>query len=128
METSSGTAVTPADITEAVLRNAAADRVQLLHPEHGKSAHTVERTVYAAVRCAVLDAVSDRSGTLRFSDLAAEVERRTPAGLWTRRSVGWWTTAVKLDLEARGEIARVPGVCPQLLQLATDAHVVPSPI
>ncbi|MBW3603547.1 MAG: hypothetical protein KY460_01340 [Actinobacteria bacterium] len=38
--------------------------------------------------------------------------------LWREASVGWYTTAVKLDLEAREVISRVPGSSPQLLELA----------
>jgi hypothetical protein len=33
-------------------------------------------------------------------------------------SVGWYVTAVKLDLEARNEIHRLPGVSPQRVRLA----------
>jgi len=31
-------------------------------------------------------------------------------------STGWYTTTVKLDLEAKGEIERVPGSTPQRLR------------
>ncbi len=32
-------------------------------------------------------------------------------------SVGWYATTVKLDLEARGLIERMPGESPQVLRL-----------
>ena len=71
--------------------------------------------MYEAVREAILDAVAGEVPGLRFVDLSREVERRAPKGLFENASVGWYTTTVKLDLEARGLIKRVPGVSPQRL-------------
>ena len=34
-------------------------------------------------------------------------------------SIGWYVTTVKLDLEARGVIERVPNVTPQQLRLVS---------
>jgi hypothetical protein len=35
-------------------------------------------------------------------------------------SISWYVTTVKLDLEARGLIARVPGSHPQRLRMAEE--------
>ncbi len=43
-------------------------------------------------------------------------ERRTPAEMWSDASVGWYTTTVKLDLEAKGIIEKEGS--PQILRLA----------
>ena len=71
--------------------------------------------MYEGVRKAILDAVPGEEPGLRFKDLSKEVEQRAPKGLFENASVGWYTTTVKLDLEARGLIKRVTGVSPQRL-------------
>jgi hypothetical protein len=57
-----------------------------------------------------------RAPGLRFRELPARVARRIPAA--QRRALGsisWYVTTVKLELEVRGEIRRLPGVSPQAL-------------
>jgi hypothetical protein len=89
-------------------------KVQMQHPE-GRKAPSIEESMYAPVRAAILDAVPRTGDGLPFRDLSAEVAARTPAEMWSRASLGWYTTVVKLDLEAREEIYRVPDVVPQRL-------------
>ena len=88
-------------------------RVMTLHPE-GKEGVNIDKEKYEAVKQAILDAVG-AVGELPFSDLSAEVERRV---VDFDGSYGWYTTTVKLDLEARGLIERVPKKTPQYLRLA----------
>ena len=88
-------------------------RVMTLHPE-GKEGVNVDKEKYEAVKQAILDAVGT-VGELPFSNLSGEVERRVPD---FDGSYGWYTTTVKLDLEARGLIERVPKKSPQHLRLA----------
>lgn len=82
-------------------------RIQLLHPT--KTAPTVEQSKYDAVRRAILAALPTRGAGLPFRALATEVGRRMDNAAFGSGSVGWYTTTVKLDLEARGLIRRVPG-------------------
>lgn len=91
-------------------------RVQLRHPEPGRRAPRIDSAMYEAVRAAILAALPREGEGLAFSRLAAEVERRTPPQLWKERSIGWFTTAVKLDLEARNLVERIPGAGPQRLR------------
>jgi hypothetical protein len=84
-----------------------------LHPE-GKEGVNVDKEKYEAVKQAILDAVGS-AGELPFSDLSVEVEQRVPV---FDGSYGWYTTIVKLDLEARGLIERVPKKSPQYLRLS----------
>jgi hypothetical protein len=81
-------------------------RVQCRHPDPRKSAPSVDGRLYALTRAAILDAVPSRGEGLLFGALRGEVERRTPPGTWASASVGWYTTVVKLDLEARGLLQR----------------------
>jgi len=89
--------------------------VQCLHRDKRKLAPRIDRHLYEVTRAAILDAVPTRGEGLAFRALVGEVARRTPPETWVRASVGWYTTVVKLDLEARGELRRVPTSGPQRL-------------
>ena len=70
---------------------------------------------FEAIRTAILAAV-DEAGPegLPFGQVATEVKERLSADeLADLGSVGWHATSVKLELEVRGEIFRMPGVSPQ---------------
>lgn len=92
-------------------------KVQTLHPDPDKSGPRIDSIKYDAFRKAILKAVPRRKDGIPFRELSAVV-----AGLLPKRvsdqvgSVTWYTTTIKLDLEARGEIERVPGVKPQRLR------------
>lgn len=88
------------------------ERIQTEHPDPDKEGVNIRVEIYDPVKAAILAAV-DEYGEVAFGDLAAEVEARTDAAIWADASVGWYTTSVKLDLEARGLIERVPGTRPQ---------------
>ena len=90
-------------------------RVEALHPDPKKKGTRISKEMYEAIREAILDAVPGEEPGLRFMDLSREVEHRAPERLFENASVGWYTTTVKLGLEARGLIKRVPGVSPQRL-------------
>ena len=72
--------------------------------------------MYDPVRTAILHAVREIDG-IRFGDLSDAVGARTSPDLWQNSKVGWYTTSVKLDLEARGLIERYGS--PQRLRLTT---------
>ena len=91
------------------------ERVEALHPDPKKKGTRISKEMYEAVREAILDSVPGEEPGLRFMDLSREVEQRAPERLFGNASVGWYTTTMKLDLEARGLIKRVPGVSPQRL-------------
>ncbi len=93
------------------------DRITIKNPNTGRDDTRILRSMYDPVRSAILDAIRD-AGTMPFQDLAGEGQRRTPPEMWESASVGWYTTTVKLDLEARGEIERVPRSSPQMLRIA----------
>jgi hypothetical protein len=98
-------------------QSARAARIQTRHPDPAKSMPRIERGVYDAFRAAILAAVPDEGSGLPFKDLAPLVAERLPAEIRSRiGSVGWYTATVKLDLEARGELERVPGERPQRLR------------
>lgn len=89
------------------------ERIMTLHPD-GKQGVNIERAKYDAVRQAILDSLAER-GEIPFAalDEAVAAHLNEPFD----GSIGWYTTTVKLDLEARGEIERVPGRAPQVVRL-----------
>ena len=92
-------------------------KVQTKHPQRGKAMPRIDRVTYDAFRAAILRAVPAAGAGLPFQDLPAKVSSLLPKAV--RASVGsvsWYTTTVKLDLEARGLIERVAGAKPQRLR------------
>ena len=88
------------------------------HPD-GKEGVNIEREKYDLIRCTILEILEERE-VETFKDLGREVKRRI--GRDFDGSVIWYYTTVKLDLEARGEIERVPGRIPQHLRLVEKAY------
>ncbi len=94
-----------------------ATRVQTKHPERGKSGPRIERVKYDAFSRAILKAVPRTKQGIPFGELARRVSPLLPRAVRNAvGSVSWYTTTIKLDLEARGRIERVPGSSPQRLR------------
>ena len=92
------------------------ERIQLRHPERGKSAPRIERWKYEALKRAILKVVPRKEPGLPFARLAPAVTRHLSRAERAKLgSVAWYSISVKLDLEARGVLRRVPGVAPQRL-------------
>ena len=84
------------------------------HPDPGKSGVNISRQKYDAIRVAILDAIRAR-GEITFTELTQDVRIRLEGTF--EGSISWYVTTVKLDLEARGLIERVPKSRPQRLRL-----------
>ncbi len=94
---------------------AAGERVLTLHPE-GKAGVRIDSAKYEAMRKAILSVVPRSGEGIAFFDLPGRVKPRLGSTAFEEGdSVMWYVTTVKLDLEARGEIRRVPGARPQRL-------------
>lgn len=96
------------------MSNSGTSRITIENPNTGRTDGTIARSFYDPVRQAILDAIGEADG-LPFAELRNEVARRTPSELWEDASVGWYTTAVKLDLEAKGLVVKEGS--PQILRL-----------
>ena len=90
-------------------------RIMALHPDPKKQGTRIDREKYEQIKAAILDAIGE-AREIAFGMLAEAVESRLTAPF--DGSIGWYTTTVKLDLEARGFIEQVPGKRPQHLRLA----------
>jgi hypothetical protein len=77
---------------------------------------------YEAVKKAILLAVPRNMAGIAFKDLSRAVAARVPRTLFRGASIRWYTTTVKLDLEARGVIERTPNVKPQHVRRISAAR------
>ena len=93
------------------------DRILCRTPNKSGAGTRIPRWKFDAVRTAILAVLKENDVT--FQDLTTACKARmTDADLAKLGSLGWHVTTIKLELECRGEIARVPGSKPQLLTLA----------
>ena len=90
------------------------DTIRTLHPEK-KQGVNISRQKYEIIREAIL-CVLRAEREMTFMKLSRAVEKEVNGNF--EGSVTWYVTTVKLDMEARGEIKRVPSSRPQLVKLA----------
>lgn len=90
------------------------DMIRTLHPEK-KQGVNISKEKYEIIRKAILSTLRAQK-EMSFMNLSRAVEKEVNGGF--EGSVTWYVTAVKLDLEARGQIKRVPNSRPQLVKLA----------
>ncbi len=90
------------------------DTIRTLHPEK-KQGVNISREKYEMIRKAILSALH-KQNEITFMNLSRAVEKEVNGNF--EGSVTWYVTTVKLDLEARGMIKRVPNSRPQLVRLA----------
>ncbi len=92
-------------------------KITTKHPEPGKQGVRISQAKYEAVREAILESLQANS-EMTFTELTNVVQQRLASTF--EGSISWYVTTVKLDLEARNEIRRVPRTRPQRLRLVTD--------
>ena len=90
------------------------DTIRTLHPEK-KQGVKISREKYEIIRNAIL-CVLQTEKEITFMNLSRAVEKEVNGTF--EGSVLWYVTTVKLDLEARGQVKRVPNSRPQLVKLA----------
>lgn len=90
------------------------DTVKTLHPEK-KQGVNISREKYELIRRNIMS-ILRANQEMTFMKLSRAVEKEVRGRF--DGSVTWYVTTVKLDLEARGEIKRVPNSRPQLVRLA----------
>ena len=93
------------------------DRVACRTPNPDRPGVTrVPAWKFDACRAAIRAALAE--GEMAAKDVPAAVGARMDAGDLARLgSLGWHVTTVRLELEVRGEIERVPGATPLRLRL-----------
>ncbi len=97
------------------------DRFLTRHPA-GKRGTSIDLKKYDAMKKALLKVIPRRAPGTPFKDLPKLVTAALSSGAFgPGDSVSWYVTTVKLDLEARGLIRRLPGA-PQTLVRQALAH------
>ena len=98
-------------------------KIQLLHPDPKKTAPRVDLKKYNMVKNALIEGIPEDENGIPFMDLFQIVEDRlSKEELQYLGSLNWYTTTVKLDLEARGIIERIPGSKPQRVRNMSRNH------
>ncbi len=93
------------------------DKILTRHPQ-GKSGVNILRRRYEQVRTFILDTLT-QEGEMTYqalNDRAVEELQDNFDG-----KVPWYLVTVKLDLEARGEIERVPKTSPHRVRVVEEA-------
>lgn len=91
------------------------EKVLCQTPTPGKKPTRISKWKYDLVRSAILASIPETG--IEFKRLPQLVERKLTSGeMESLGSVSWYTTTVKLDMEVKSEIERVPGSNPQLLR------------
>ncbi|MEX0626283.1 MAG: hypothetical protein WD402_07050 [Chloroflexota bacterium] len=93
------------------------DRIQLRHPDPSKKTARLAPDTYAVARRTVLEIVPAREPGITLNAYLEAMATQLPkAEGWDRSlSASWYAMAMKLDLEARGELERVKARPPQRL-------------
>ena len=89
------------------------DTIRTLHPEK-KQGVNISKEKYEIIRKAIL-CVLETQKEITFMNLSRAVEKEVNGNF--EGSVTWYVTTVKRDLEARGQVKRVPNSRPQLVKL-----------
>lgn len=89
------------------------DKIQTLHPA-GKNGVNIDKGKYDTIREAIIDCLSDKE-EVSFAELNQSL-KKSLSGRFDGK-IPWYVETVKLDLEARGLIERLPGRTPQVLRL-----------
>ena len=93
------------------------DKVLCETPTPGKKPTRIDRWKYDLVRSTILASVPADQQGVEFRQIAELVEAQlSPNDLENLGSVSWYTTTVKLNLEVKGDIERIPGSNPQRLR------------
>jgi hypothetical protein len=93
------------------------DRIQLRHPDPSKKTASMASDTYAVARRTVLGIVPADEPGITLGAYLDEVGTRLPRvkGWDPSLSARWYAMAMKLDLEARGELKRINKRPPQRL-------------
>ena len=89
------------------------DRILTMHPT-GKKGVNILRSRYEQIRDYIMDTIKEE-GEITFSDLGDKAVDDLSESFDGK--VLWYITTVKLDMEARGIIERIPKTSPHQLRL-----------
>ncbi len=91
------------------------EKIMTLHPE-GKAGVNILKRRYDQVKEAILMILDENGGELTFKEMS-EIAQDVLKGNFDGKIL-WYVVTVKLDLEARGIIKRVPKTSPHRIRRA----------
>ncbi len=94
------------------------EKILTKHPQ-GKQGFSISKARYDLIRETILQIIRDY-GEISFTELLMMCEHILTGKF--SGSISWYATKIKLDLEARGEIERVPSASPQKIRLKQNNH------
>ena len=98
-------------------------RVVCRTPTPGKKPTRIHKWKYDLLRGIILDILDGSVDGVEFRSLPSLIDARlNPEQRANLGSVGWYTTTVKLDMEAQCYIERIPNTSPQRLRLVERSH------
>jgi hypothetical protein len=102
----------------------ATERIQLRHPDPSKKTASIASDMYALARRTILAIVPADEPGITLDGYLDTVARELPrTGRWDPSlSASWYAMAMKLDLEARGELKRIDTRPPQRLVRTESAR------
>lgn len=89
------------------------EKILTLHPQ-GKKGVNIDRDKYDTIAKAIIDLIK-KEGTITYEKLTDQLEEELKDTFDGK--VGWYVVTVKLDLEARGIIERIPKTSPHQLRM-----------
>ena len=92
----------------------ASKKIETLHPDPAKTGVNIDHGKYEQIRASIVQILTEEE-RMTFSELGDLVVKDLTGNF--DGSILWYYTTVKLDLEARETIRRVPGSKPQLVEL-----------
>ena len=94
------------------------DRITCHTPTPGKKPTRIHKWKYDLLRDIILDILAGSPNGVEFRALPNLIDARlAPEQKAKLGSTSWYTTTVKLDMEVKGDIERIPRVTPQKLRL-----------
>ena len=95
------------------------ERITCHTPTPGKKPTRIHKWKYDLLRGIILDILTGNADGVEFRSLPGLIDAcLSPEQRASLGSVSWYTTTVKLDMEVKGDLARVPRARPQRLRLA----------
>lgn len=91
------------------------DRIMTLHPQ-GKRGVNILKRRYNTIKEFILDTI-ENNGEITYSELTDIAVNNLTS--WFDGKVVWYIVSVKLDLEARNIIERIPKTSPHKLRMKT---------
>lgn len=94
-------------------------KIQTLLPDPAKQGVNINLAKYTQIKEAIQRILLER-GEITFKDLTPAVEEVLRSSF--EGSISWYVTTVKLDLEARSLIERIPNARPQRLRMVDPSR------